>query len=665
MINRKHINFNFNKVKKFDFNSTLNNIEEDNLLSNDEIQNNSKNDLYNLYQFIKYFLNQIRSKYIEGFKLGKINITGTFDTNEGETIDLIDNSEKKNQTRGTSAGMYIELAEYLTLKKLFHIKHEPNGGNTFPDFVIDDEFNGHVLNIDSKASKSIRSQNSLGVYSKKDFKNNIEKIFGISNNNTSLKEFYSFIAYFKYNEFNDGKNIQVNQVVLAPTIQLFQILQKDPTEFATKKDVNLQNYLRLKSNLNYNGSFYEIFKELLILYKKQVQITENEDSANIKYNKCLDILNQLLDTNPEINDKLDPIIKNNNSDEEIDEDNFLDLDLDLDDDKKQELEKFLKRINKKNKIKSDLKENFKLNFKNLLLTEGGNAIKNSEHIRGDYAMKVANLIISKVQKYFDCDMSVLGSTGKKGEDAYSGDIDIALTLSIDREDELKEYLEKIFPGIETRFMPGLKILSVGFKYIDFNNNEKIVQVDFMFVNNLDYAKFMYHSPNFIKNESNFKGLFRTNLLGIIASRCPINEKYLPTEYFTNEYDGKYKGEIKSFWKYSLSYDDGLRIIHKSFVGKNNKLKNAITIKEDTIKVTQDIDKILHIILGPEATINDCNSFENLVNFLTSNKYIYSNDEQLNLIFDDFLNDSRHQDPEIKKQLEEYINFKMKNKKETK
>src|SRR5574344_160203 len=115
MINRKHINFNFNKVKKFDFNSTLNNIEEDNLLSNDEIQNNSKNDLYNLYQFIKYFLNQIRSKYIEGFKLGKINITGTFDTNEGETIDLIDNSEKKNQTRGTSAGMYIELAEYLTL----------------------------------------------------------------------------------------------------------------------------------------------------------------------------------------------------------------------------------------------------------------------------------------------------------------------------------------------------------------------------------------------------------------------------------------------------------------------------------------------------------------------------------------------------------------------
>ena len=76
-------------------------------------------------------------------------------------------------------------------------------------------------------------------------------------------------------------------------------------------------------------------------------------------------------------------------------------------------------------------------------------------------------------------------------------------------------------------------------------------------------------------------------------------------------------------------------------------------------------KILHIILGPEATINDCNSFENLVNFLTSNKYIYSNDEQLNLIFDDFLNDSRHQDPEIKKQLEEYINFKMKNKKETK
>ena len=78
---------------------------------------------------------------------------------------------------------------------------------------------------------------------------------------------------------------------------------------------------------------------------------------------------------------------------------------------------------------------------------------------------------------------------------------------------------------------------------------------------------------------------------------------------------------------------------------------------DSISKT-DIDKILKIILGPSATVETCNSFESLTDYLFSSKYPYSNYDQLKRIFDDFLEDPRHQvNQEVYKELKEYINAK--------
>jgi hypothetical protein len=182
-----------------------------------------------------------------------------------------------------------------------------------------------------------------------------------------------------------------------------------------------------------------------------------------------------------------------------------------------------------------------------------------------------------------------------------------------------------------------------------------VQVDLMFCTDINFSKFMYHSPDFIKKESLFKGLYRTNLLIIIAGKTPVDiERYTP-EFFGDEFGPTYEGTLKSFWKYSLSYDEGLKIVRKSFEGKRKPLKNPVTVKEDTILITRDLPKILKICLGEKATVANCNSFETLVDFICSPNYIHRTKERLNDIFTDFFEDPRHnKDDETTKLLHKII-----------
>ena len=304
----------------------------------------------------------------------------------------------------------------------------------------------------------------------------------------------------------------------------------------------------------------------------------------------------------------------------------------------------------------------------MILNEGGNAIKSSKPIRGDYAERIGLQIINNLKDFgFYCDL--LGSTGKKGKEDYSGDIDIAVEASYQetKDDLIRYFRNHIGLDIEIYDNKGLKIVSIGIPYEDETKNVSIVQVDFMFVDSREYAKFMYHSPDFRKNESRVKGLYRTNLLVLIAKNTPLVgefEKYMnDSEYFTeDDYDGRFAGTLKSYWKFSLSYTNGLSIVHKTFEGKNSPLKNPKTVKEDTVIITRDINDIIKIILGPSASIEDCNSFESLVDFLCSPRYKYKNYGIVPVIFDEFLNDKRQQsDPMAFQYCKDYIDRSLKNK----
>ena len=206
----------------------------------------------------------------------------------------------------------------------------------------------------------------------------------------------------------------------------------------------------------------------------------------------------------------------------------------------------------------------------------------------------------------------------------SGDIDIAVEMQWNEENvsKVKTFIkEKLGNNIEVVDSPGLRLISLGFPY-KLKGESNVVQVDLMFTTDINYAKFMYHSPDFIKNESLFKGLYRTNLLIIVCGKTPIDTTAYPTEYFGDEFGPQYNGEVKSFWKYTLSYDEGLKIVHKSFEGKKKPLKAPKTIKEDSILITKNLPDILKMCLGPKANISNCNSFETIVDFICSPNYIH-------------------------------------------
>lgn len=264
----------------------------------------------------------------------------------------------------------------------------------------------------------------------------------------------------------------------------------------------------------------------------------------------------------------------------------------------------------------------------LNIFEGGHSIEGAEPIRGDLAKEVADQIISKIKDKFHIECAALGSTGKKGKDQTSGDIDIAVQMQWEDKDELIDFVKKEFKDCPFgNIVDYLNVFNIGYKYKE-DGKEKIVQVDFMFVDDVEWAQFVYFSPNFLKNESQFKGSWRSTLLRGICACTPtekVNKKY-KTEYFDS---GK---TIKTFWKFTFSQASGLFADHKTYEGNNGKvLKNPKTIKDDRIYISKNIDEILHICLGNDATRDDCNSYETLLNFLASDRYEFKSVEQLEQI----------------------------------
>ena len=124
----------------------------------------------------------------------------------------------------------------------------------------------------------------------------------------------------------------------------------------------------------------------------------------------------------------------------------------------------------------------------------------------------------------------------------------------------------------------------------------------------------------------------TDLLIDLASFVPTN---IPDVYNDDHV-------LTDFWKYTLTYDKGLFLRHKTYKGKRGLLKNPVTVKEDDKFITNDINEIIKFILGETATFTDTNSFETLIDFVFSNNYKYDNTVIFNVL-KEYLNDKRHKD----------------------
>lgn len=238
-------------------------------------------------------------------------------------------------------------------------------------------------------------------------------------------------------------------------------------------------------------------------------------------------------------------------------------------------------------------------IKESLLNEGGNAVTANPipaYITPLLYKEIEDAILKENP---DITMVPLGSVGKKNDDQFNGDIDIA--IKIDTKKELNELIDKVFPDLEKNPNTTPSIVSISYPY---NKEGKSgnAQVDFMIVKDIDFAKFFYHSPNFKNNESKFKGAVRAKMLSIIVSSIPVEDA--KDEYFE---DGK---TVKKHWKYTFNTEGVFKQL-LDYTGKKGPLNNPKKVKEFEKLIYNDPENCVKFIFGDNGKIEDCNSAESL------------------------------------------------------
>ena len=234
-----------------------------------------------------------------------------------------------------------------------------------------------------------------------------------------------------------------------------------------------------------------------------------------------------------------------------------------------------------------------------LILEGGNAVT-AQPIPAFIAPLLYEEIEKKVHDKSDVRLAPLGSLGKKKDDDFTGDIDIAIDIK-DLE-EVYELIQKVFPNNEIQMLKGLNVVSMSYPY-DKEGKKGNAQIDFMSVKNFEWAKFRYNSPDYKKNESKYKAALRSALCSLIVSAIPVEDA--KDEYFE---DGT---TVKKKWKYTFN-TEGIFKQLLDYTGKNGKpVKNPKKLKEFEQLVTNDPQNFIRFIFGDKGELSDYTSAESL------------------------------------------------------
>jgi len=270
--------------------------------------------------------------------------------------------------------------------------------------------------------------------------------------------------------------------------------------------------------------------------------------------------------------------------------------------------------------------------------EGGHAVAASpipSHLSMGLYKDVEELLI-KTDRSLKGHIAVLGSVGKKKQGDFNGDIDVA--VEYDRS-KFEIALNKALPDVEraTASMPN--IISINYPYED-KNTTYYAQVDFMIVDDLEWAEFIYKSPDFTKDESHYKAAFRNHLLSIMISEVPVEE--LP--------DLDDDGNVKSKWKHSLNFAFGVTKQFLDYQGKNGLLKNPKKIKELEKEVTRNKQQFIEFLLDG-GNNDDFNSLESVWKAL-HDKYKYQ--DKVKTIEDRFFDEVLDKNGLDKKEFLNYV-----------
>jgi hypothetical protein len=135
----------------------------------------------------------------------------------------------------------------------------------------------------------------------------------------------------------------------------------------------------------------------------------------------------------------------------------------------------------------------------------------------------------------------------------------------------------------------------------------------MLSGNLDWSRFMYHSPNFIESESKYKGMYRNTLLMSIISES-MREITKTTD----------KGEVEEYKSYVIRLEKGIFQVAKTFMGKKGSLVKTATLLHDQDKfITSTPEEVVKFAFGEGVNPSDVMTFENTWKLLMDPNFIHA------------------------------------------
>jgi hypothetical protein len=258
------------------------------------------------------------------------------------------------------------------------------------------------------------------------------------------------------------------------------------------------------------------------------------------------------------------------------------------------------------------------------LVESGNAVDDVRPITQDEVAKTVSWVEKNIfpeigLKALDDDAAIIGSAGKKLPDQTSGDVDIAVSadkiagfLGVPLQNSLFALNDRLKSlGYQTKLTPGFNQVSIAAP-INGDPKNGYAQVDFMLSTDLDWSRFIYHSPDFRIAESRYKGAYR-NLLLMAAIGKSFFEATKKTE----------AGEIAEYKAYVVRLNQGIVEVRKSFEGKRGLLKTAQLLKEYDKFVTATPQGVVDLLFNGRHTPSDINTYEKLKDLIDSGDFKYS------------------------------------------
>lgn len=293
-----------------------------------------------------------------------------------------------------------------------------------------------------------------------------------------------------------------------------------------------------------------------------------------------------------------------------------------------------------------------LNFTSFIkLFEGGSAIKGSVGIKESQFIKTLESLKSELFPVIGINPNsindkwvIIGSIGKKeNPDDQSGDLDIGYDANwftesngigkressafiMDKISKVGNFSDLFGQELPVKLIGSFNILSIGWP-IEGDVRNGLVQVDLIPLSDMNWAEFIYYSPDYKKRESKYKSAHRNWLFSaILSARGNVLER-------------DDEGNIEVYETPVLILSDGLFWHTKSYKGKLvSRLARPKKIEGSERFVTNDPQEFIDFVLGPGYKPSDVRTFEDVFGIITSSDFdLKDSMDDIKRRYIDFLN----------------------------